>query len=69
MEHRQTSDDAASGQDLHCLLTVFSIKICRKKEIKILPNTLKIGNGIVLQIRVGKSTWLKWDYWHNTAFE
>ena len=28
--------------------------------MKIPPNTTNIGNGLILQIRSGKSIWLKW---------
>ena len=48
-----------SDQGLHCLLTECSIKIGKQKKIS--PNTPKIGNRLILPIRVGKSIWgLKW---------
>ena len=40
--------------DLHHLLTVYSIKIWKKKR-KIPPDTPTLGNGLVLLLRVGKS--------------
>ena len=48
----QCRSDTASDQNLHCLLTGCFIKIWRKK---IQPKSTKIGNGLVLLIRVGKS--------------
>ena len=48
-----------SDQALHCLFTVCSITI-RKKRRKIPPNTPKIGNGLFLLISIAKSFHLKW---------
>ena len=44
---------SVSDQVLHCLLTECSIKIWWKKE-EIPHNNPKIGNGLVLLVRVGK---------------
>ena len=52
-------DQAVSGLDLHSLLTECSNTIW-KKNLKIPPNTPKIGNVLVLLIEVGMSTLLKW---------
>ena len=46
------------SQNTVCLQNVL-LEFGEKKE-KIPPNTLKIGNGLFLLIRVGKSIWLKW---------
>ena len=48
----RSDDNAASDQGLHCLLTECSNKFEQKRKIP--PNTPKIGNGLVLLIRVGK---------------
>ena len=50
----QTPHNVASDQDLHCLLTGFSIKT-RKKGQKT-PDTPKMTNGLVEHITVEEST-------------
>ena len=56
---RPRADDyAASDRGLHCLLTESSNKFEQKRKIPL--NIPKIGNGLVLLIRVGKFIRLKW---------
>ena len=54
----QTLHNVVSDQDLHYLLNECYITIWGKK-IGIPPNTPKIGNGLILLIRIVKSIWLK----------
>ena len=54
----QAQQNVASDQGLNCLLTECSIKIMKKK-LKIPPKAPKVGNGLILLIRVGKSIQLK----------
>ena len=53
-----TAYDAVSDHALHCFLTEWVIKIWKKGEIS--PTTPKIGNRLVLLIRIGKFIRLKW---------
>ena len=63
MGHRQT-------QTMHqCLIRTFTVcsqnfLLKFEKKWKIPPNIPKIGNGLVLLIKVGKSTMLKWVKQH-----
>ena len=50
----QMSQNAASDQGLHCLLTGMSIR--NRLKMKSTPNTHKIGNGFVQLIRMDRST-------------
>ena len=59
MEIVQTPHNVVSDHDLHCLLNECYITIWKKKLGT--PYTPKIGNGLVLLIRIVKSIRLKWD--------
>ena len=51
------SDQTPHNLDLHCLHTVGLFQF--EKKIEMQPNTPRIRNGLVLPIRVGKSSRLK----------
>ena len=69
MGHTQTVQSQNRHCVMRCLIRIFTVLLTECsiriwKKWKIPPNTSKIGNGLILLIRVGKSIVLKWVKTH-----